>query len=428
MSNSRDYDVVIVGAGIVGMSAAYFLSQRDVSVAVLDKGAVAFEQSSRNWGWIRQNGRNLRELPLAIASRALWQELSDDLDEDIGWRSGGNLHLGYTADELATFERWRKAALESGLSTEVMNREQVSNVVPGLEGDFVGGIFSPGDGQADPHRVVPALARAATKRGVSIHDHCAVERIEMSDGRVEGVLARDGILRSERVIVCAGAWSSRLLWLLGVRLPQRKYRSTVFATTPAAPLTTATLWAGPVALRQAADGSWIVAGGGSILDVDLDGVRSLPAFRAANQDTVRRGAIHWRYGHEILRDFRYLISGNRFWENVSAEEPEPNYAAAFRTFERFRALHDTFADVGIQRIWAGNIDYTPDAVPVIDAPEAVPGLVISTGFSGHGFALGPIGGKLASELVLGEKPSVDVGAFRVDRFARGATHHDVLRF
>lgn len=428
MSNSRDYDVVIVGAGIVGMSAAYFLSQRDVSVAVLDKGGVAFEQSSRNWGWIRQNGRNLRELPLAVASRRLWQQLSEELEDDIGWRSGGNLHLGYTQDELATFERWRTGALESGLSTEVLNREQVLNIVPGLEGDFLGGIFSPGDGQADPHRVVPTLARAAAARGVSIHDHCAVEGIQLRDGRVEGVLARDGLLRSERVVVAAGAWSSRLLWPLGVRVPQRKYRSTVLATTPTAPLTTATIWAGPVALRQALDGRWIVAGGGAILDVDLDGVRSFAAFRTASSDSARRGAIRWRYGREIMRDVRYLMSGNRFWENVSAEEPEPNYGAAYRAFEAFRALHDTFDQVGIHRIWAGNIDYTPDAVPVIDAPGVVPGLVVATGFSGHGFALGPIGGKLASELALEEAPSVDVRAFSADRFARGATHHEVLKF
>ncbi len=425
----QDYDVIIIGAGIVGVSAAYFLSQRDISVAILDKGTVAFEQSSRNWGWIRQNGRNLRELPLAVASRELWQRYADELEEDIGWRSGGNLHLGYDKEELATFERWRHAAVRSGLATEILSAEQVRNIVPGLEGDYTGAIYSPSDGQADPHLVVPAIARAAAARGVSIHDQCAVESIQMSEaGRVEGVIAREGLIRSERVILAAGAWSSRLLWPLGVHLPQRKYRSTVFATTPTQPLTTATIWAGPVALRQALDGSWIVAGGGSVLDIDLEGVRSFRAFRKARPDTARRGGLRRRFGREILRDAKYLLSTGRFWEKVRAEEPTPNYASAFATLEEFRGLHDTFGDVGIHRIWAGNIDYTPDAVPVIDAPERVGGLVISTGFSGHGFALGPIGGKLASELVLDEKPSVDVEAFSVDRFARGETHHDVLKF
>ncbi|MCZ6871305.1 MAG: FAD-dependent oxidoreductase, partial [Gammaproteobacteria bacterium] len=288
-TSTQDYDVIVIGAGIVGVSAAYFLSQRDLSVAVLEKGVVAFEQSSRNWGWIRQNGRNLRELPLAVASRELWQRYADELDEDIGWRSGGNLHLGYDQEELATFERWRRAAAASGLATEILSAEQVRNIVPGLEGDYTGAIYSPSDGQADPHLVVPAIARAAAARGVSIHDQCAVESIQISEaGRVEGVIAREGLIRSERVILAAGAWSSRLLWPLGVHLPQRKYRSTVFATTPTAPLTTATIWAGPVALRQALDGSWIVAGGGSVLDIDLEGVRSFRAFRKANPDTARR--------------------------------------------------------------------------------------------------------------------------------------------
>ncbi|MEE9254327.1 MAG: FAD-binding oxidoreductase [Pseudomonadales bacterium] len=427
-TSMQDYDVVIVGAGIVGVSAAYFLSQRDLSVVVLDKGALAFEQSSRNWGWIRQNGRNLRELPLAVASRELWQRLADELEEDIGWRSGGNLHLGYDDAELATFERWRRAALERGLATEVLSVDQVLNFVPGLKGDFVGAIYSPTDGQADPHRAVQALARAAAAHGVSVREQCAVEAIQMNGGGVEGVLTREGLIRSERVILAAGAWSSRLLWPLGIHLPQRKYRSTVFATTPTAPLTSATLWAGPVALRQALDGSWIVAGGGSILDLDLDSVRSGRAFRHADPDTARRGRLRRHYGREILRDAKYLLTKSGFWERVRAEEPEPNYASAFATLNGFRGLHDAFKNAGMQRIWAGNIDYTPDAVPVIDAPEQTRGLVISTGFSGHGFALGPVGGKLASELALDEAPSVDVSAFSVDRFARGETHQDVLKF
>ncbi|MBM3140970.1 MAG: FAD-binding oxidoreductase, partial [Chloroflexi bacterium] len=234
------------------------------------------------------------------------------------------------------------------------------------------------------------------------------------------------------VIVAAGAWSSRLLWPLGLRLPQRKVRATVLATTPAPALSPVVVWTDDVAMRQGPDGRFILAGGGrSHYDVDLELARFAPRFARSLFDARRRGRIRLHLGRTALRDLRTLLPepvGEPLWPQVRAEEPEPDVDAAWRTFRRFRELVPQAADVGVDRIWAGYIDYTPDAVPIIDAPGTPRGLVIATGFSGHGFALGPVGGLLASQLATDEPTAVDVRSFRLSRFDEGDTAEDVLHF
>ena len=204
-------DVVVLGGGIVGCAAAYFLARQGTQVVLVDKGEIAFEQSSRNWGWVRQNGRNLRELPVAILSRRLWGSLEADLGVDLGWASEGNLHLGYTSDEMSAFDRWRKGAEKVGLTTEILDRADVARLYPGITDEHVGGIYSPSDGQADPHRVAPALAAGAAEHGALIATGCAALGVELSDGRVRALRTEFGDIRTSTLIVAAGAWSSRFL-------------------------------------------------------------------------------------------------------------------------------------------------------------------------------------------------------------------------
>jgi len=442
-------DVVVVGGGIVGCAAAWFLTQRGLSVTLVEKGQIAGEQSSRNWGWVRQNGRNVRELPAAAASVGIWRGLADALGEDVGWVSAGNIDLAYDESELVTMRAWQEHATAAGIATRILTREEVLVRVPVLSDSFIGGIESMGDGQADPHLAAPALARAAERAGAEVLSGVAVESIRVegeasgtvSDGtRVTGVVTERGVISTPVVVVAGGAWSSRLLWPLGLRLPQRKVRSTVLATTPVTPVTDVVLWAEGVAIRQGRDGRFILAGGArSHYDVDLETVRFLPRFWRAMMDARRRGGPRYHVGRSLMRDARSMLPGplgTEVWDATKGEEPEPDVAGAWRTFERFREVMPSVgavgSGVGVERIWAGYIDYTPDAIPVIDRPdrrgEGPSGLVISTGFSGHGFMLGPVGGLLASQLAVGEETEVDVRSFRLSRFVEGDTAEGELHF
>lgn len=426
-------DVVIIGAGIVGSSAAYYLARRGKSVVLLEKGAVANEQSSRNWGWVRQNGRNLKELPLGIHSRQLWEGLEAELGQPLGWAQEGNIDIATTDDEMDYFRRWQTGATAVGLETEVLSEGEVRERVPGLTGPMVGGIFSPSDGQADPHRVAPAFSRAATGLGASVHENIAVETVLTEGGTVTGVRTDRGDIAAPVVVVAAGAWSTRLLWKLGLKLPQRPIRNTVLATTPTAPLNRTVVWAEGCAVRQDNTGRFILSGGGpSDTDVGLDLARFPRQFAGNMLDARRRGQLRLRFGKHTAADLGTGIRNTapyaHPWKYVRNREPSPNLRSAWRTFNTFRELFPSIQDIGIERTWAGHIDYTPDAVPVLERLNSPGGLVIATGFSGHGFALGPGGGSVAAELAAGETPSLDLHTFRLSRFAEGKTPAGELHF
>ncbi|MGD9932628.1 MAG: NAD(P)/FAD-dependent oxidoreductase [Dehalococcoidia bacterium] len=426
-------DVVIVGAGIVGAAAAHYLAREGKSVALLEKGTVANEQSSRNWGWVRQNGRNLKELPLGILSRTLWEGLEGDLGEPLGWAQQGNIDIASTSDELEYFRRWQLGARAIGLETEILSEGEVREMAAGLTGPIAGGIFSAADGQADPHRVAPAFARSAGRLGAFVHERVAVERVLVADGRVTGVRTDAGDFLAPAVIIAAGAWSTRLLWKLGIKLPQRPIRNTVLATTPAPPLTRTVLWAEGCAIRQDDTGRFILSGGGpSDTDVGLDLARFPRQFGGAMLDARKRGQLKLHAGRHTAADLRtgvrHTARYEHPWKYVRNDEPVPNLGNAWRTFDTFRALFPSIDGIGVERVWAGHIDYTPDAVPVLERLSQPEGLVIATGFSGHGFALGPGGGRVAAQLATGVQPSIDMAAFRLSRFAERRTHSGELHF
>ena len=122
-------DIVIIGAGIAGISAAWFLQKAGLRVTVCEKGIVAGEQSSRNWGWCRQQGRDQAELPIVMESLGLWQEIADELDTDIGFRREGSLYLCENDEEMAKHDRFMSFAPAYGLETRRLNRAQLESMV-----------------------------------------------------------------------------------------------------------------------------------------------------------------------------------------------------------------------------------------------------------------------------------------------------------
>src|SRR5262249_27729467 len=157
----RDADVVVVGAGIVGCASAYYLARRGVRVVVLDRGSVPGEQSRKNWGFVRQQGRDPLEIPLVMEANRMWRSLETQLGADIEWIAGGNLALAADEARMARFETWLPVAKEFGLETRLLRGPDLAGVVPGLGGAWAGGMHTPGDGHADPEKATDAVARAA---------------------------------------------------------------------------------------------------------------------------------------------------------------------------------------------------------------------------------------------------------------------------
>jgi glycine/D-amino acid oxidase-like deaminating enzyme len=248
-------DVVVVGGGIVGCAAAYYLAKRDARVVLVEKGGIADEQSSRAWGFVRQQGRDPFELPLMVEGNRIWQGLTEELSSDIEWVQGGNLGIATTEQRMEEFRGWLPLAREHGLDTRLLSRAEVQELAPALQGPFVGGMYTSNDGHAEPRLATTALARAAREHGAILHTRCAAEGIELTAGKVSGVRTEQGLIRTPVVVCAAGVWSARLAKMAGLSLPVRVVRSTAAQTVPVPPLTRAGVWAPGIAIRQRPDGT-----------------------------------------------------------------------------------------------------------------------------------------------------------------------------
>ncbi len=171
--------VVVIGGGIIGVCTAFFLARAGVPVVLCEKGVIAGEQSSRNWGWCRQMGRDPRELPLAMAALRQWTEMDSLIGAETGFRRSGIAYLCRTSKELAKREAWLdQAGRPHGLESRLLTRDQAARVLPGLTGTWAGALFTPSDGRAEPAQAAPAIALAARRLGAVILTGCAVRGTE----------------------------------------------------------------------------------------------------------------------------------------------------------------------------------------------------------------------------------------------------------
>lgn len=416
-------DVVVIGGGIVGAATAYYLAKRRVKVVLLEKGNIGNEQSSRAWGFVRQQGRDPAELPLMIESNKIWPGLSEELGTDIEWVQGGVLTVANDDEQLGRFEEWLKSVKGFNLDTRMMSREEVARLIPDMEGSWVGGMYTPSDGHAEPTKVPNAFARAAASLGATIYTHCPAQRIELSAGRVSGVVTERGTIKTSVVVCAAGAWSTKIARTLGISLPQLAVLSTAAETEPVRPLTRAAVWTQGCAFRQRSNGSLYVAGGArGGIDLTLDSFRYARYFLP--NYLKNRSIFTMQVGRRLLRDIRQTIGFPRNGDlppfaQAGDIEPTPNLKLAQKSRDNFMKLFPSLGPVRIRRVWAGYIDSLPDALPVLGESGHVQGFIFATGFSGHGFAMGPIVGRLMSELIIDGQTSIDISQLSFDRFREG---------
>jgi len=415
-------DVVIIGGGIIGVSAALFLARKGISVALCEKGYVAGEQSSRNWGWCRRMGRDPRELPLIVEALKLWPQMEELVGEDIGFRRTGILYLCDDDGDIAHHEDWLKRAGDYALDTHVVEGSALSVLMPGAARNFRAALYTPSDGRAEPQKAAPAIARAAQRAGARILTNCAVRTIETEGGRVSGVLTEQGLIRTSTVILAGGAWSSRLCRPLGIRLPQLVVRASVMRTAPVEGGPDNAAWGKDFAYRKRLDGGYTLADGTlNFHHITPDSFRYFRDFLPMLSQEWRM--VRLRAGTDFFTGpFGLTPSaglGQTVYERHRTLDPEPATARLELVRRKMEEVFPALKGVPILQRWAGFIDATPDAIPVISPVESLPGLVIATGFSGHGFGIGPAAGQLAANLAIGDSPIVDPAPFRYERFIDG---------
>lgn len=382
MVGSERREVVIIGGGISGTAAAYELARAGVRVTLLERGSLASMASGWTLAGVRQSGRHPAEMPLAMAAVGRWAELGEELGADVEYRRQGNLRLARSPEEVPIIADMVAEQRSLGLDLDFLpDNQTVREIAPALAETVLAASYCPTDGHANPDLAVQAFATAAARHGAEIRTRATVTAIETGGARVRGVRTSVGDVAADAVVVAAGVYTGALLAPLGIDLPLQTGQVAVVQTVPLPPLIDQVLGTATAdfAGRQEVGGRLRLTDGGSPWPHTLD---ALP-------------------------------------HNADLTLPPAGKIAAAVTAAS--TVLPAVAKARVARVWGGLLDMTPDALPVIECTPQVDGLVVAAGFSGHGFCLGPVTGRILRDLVLDGTTSFPIAPFRSDRFAGAST-------
>lgn len=412
--------VVVIGAGIVGLTAALTLAERGIPVVVLEKGRAGAEQSSRNLGWVRKMGRSAPDVPMSLAADRLWSAMPERIGRDVGYRQAGIMYLARTEAEMAMHEQWMETVSQLSFDSRLLSAKEIDALVPGGQGEWAGGIYTASDGRAEPTLAASSIANAAIRKGAVTVENCAVRTLSLSAGRVDGVVTEQGAIRCDHVLLAGGLWSRKFLGNLGVFLPTLPLISSVIRTAPMDGPTEIAVGGPDFSFRKRLDGGYTITQRGALgapllLDHLLIGMRYLHMLRG------QRSLLRISLGRDFLKDIamprRWGATSISPFERVRTMDPAPDAAINAEAMRNLTAAWPLFANAVIEEVWAGMMDITPDSLPVIAPVAKIPGFTVASGFSGHGFGTSPAAGQLAADLITGSDPIVDPKPYRLERFA-----------
>jgi len=370
MSERLTTEVAIVGGGTAGCSTALHLRKRGASVVLLERGTCGGQASGVNYGGVRQQGRDLAELPLARRSREMWARLAELVGTDCEFIASGHVKLARSDADMAELAAYRDAALPYGLVLELLGREALHARYPFLGDAAVGGSLCAEDGAANPRLVAPAFARAARAAGADIREHAHVTDVGYDGARFHVRTAGGVELRAEALVNVAGAWAHEIAARFGESVPEDVIAPNMCVTEPLPHFMVPNfgVCGGGIYVRQTARGNIVFGGGRAV--ADREQVRSYPV--AATTIGASKQAI---------------------------------------------ALVPRLVHAQIIRTWTGIEGTMPDVIPVMGPSRTTPRLFHAFGFSGHGFQLGPAVGAVMAELVQDGATPTPIAAFDIARIS-----------
>jgi glycine/D-amino acid oxidase-like deaminating enzyme len=366
-------------------------------------------------------GRDLAEVPLAVESMRLWEGMNARTQAETGFRQTGIVYLCETDKEAARHEAWLAQAKSYQIDSRLIGPDEIDRILPGSSRRWPAALYTPSDGCAEPEKATSAIANAAFRKGASILQACAVRGIETAGGAVSVVVTERGAIRCRKVVLAGGAWSRLFCGNLGVELPQLKLLASVMRTGHVEGAPDRAAGADNFAFRKRFDGGYTVARrNANVAELHPDSFRLFFDFLPAL--VTQWHELRLRVGRSFLEEWRiprrWALDAETPFEHVRMLDPAPSQAILDEAERNLTRSFPVFAGMKIAERWAGVIDATPDGVPVISEVPSLPGFFIASGFSGHGFGLGPGAGRLAADLVMGENPIVDPAPYRFGRFGK----------
>lgn len=420
-------DVVVIGGGIIGVTSALYLAEEGFSVALVEKGRVGCEQSSRNWGWVRQHGRDADELPIAMEANRLWGDLDAATKGKTGFVRGGVMYLASTQQRLEKRLAWLDIAKAHQLDTRFLSAEQVGALIQqgGGAHKWIGATYTPSDGRAEPWQAVPALCELAKHQGVAITENCAARALDITNGELQAVVTEQGTIKCTQLVLAGGAWSSLFLQRHNVSIPQLSVRSSVNATGELPEVFSGNAADEKMAFRRRTDGCYTISISSTHdLYLGRDSFKHffkwLPVVRQHLGETKLRLSAPVGFPDHWATQRNWAADEESPFEKMRVLIPEPD---THRNEDLKTEFAKRFPQVGRPKIthsWAGMIDAMPDVVPIIDRVPQIKGLILATGMSGHGFGIGPGFGKIIARIAAGKPTGHDISRFRFGRFSDGS--------
>ncbi len=369
-------DMVIIGGGVMGCAIAYNLAKEGLKPVVIEKADIGGEASGSNGGGVRQSARNLKEMPLAMESIQIYGQLHDELGMDVEYVREGNLRLCTSEEELETMRQAIVNQRESGLELTLLDRQQVLELNPYVGEKVIGASYCATDGHVNPFLVTYGYYLKAKSLGARFFTHEAVNEILMQKGKVAGVVTDKQQIATDLVVDAAGIAGRKVANMVGLDIPMRPIFSEALITEAYPPLFKQMIGhaKGLFYGRQTQHGSFFWGG-----------------FVGTEQFIYREGKPLFHYIGPAISQM---------------------------VIDYFPVLKN----VNVIRMWSGLIAQMSDAIPVLGYTSEVPGFVFATGFSGHGFGLAPVIGRLISELIMDCQTSIPINDFCYGRFHKGAEH------
>jgi sarcosine oxidase subunit beta len=372
--------VVVVGGGVMGVSTAFHLAEAGVQdVLLLDSGPLGGGSTCKAAGGVRAMFSDEVNVELGKRSLEAFARFGERPGQEIDLHRVGYLFLLDRPEHVRAMSDAVELQNALGVPSRMVGAEEAARLSPLISTDgLLAAAWSPTDGHCTPESVVLGYATAARRLGATLVPHCAVTGVRVQDGAVTGVVTERGTVDTGTVVCVAGPWSRSVAALAGVDLPVTPLRRQVVVTEPVPDL--------PERLPMTIDfaTSFYFHGEGRGLLMGMSDPQERPGFSVERSDG-------WlpRLGEVVTR--------------------------------RAPAL----ADVGLHSGWAGLYEMTPDHNALIGESAEVGRFLYATGFSGHGFLMGPAVGEVVRDLVLHRRPPVDVTALSVDRFTARSLRPEV---
>ncbi len=368
---TKQFDAIVIGAGLHGSSAALHLAREKFSVLLLDQGSGGRNSSKVSAGGLRRLRRAVEEIPLAVEALEMWHDIESLVDDPCGTVFDGQVCVAEDADGLRLLQE--RAALLRSMGyqhEEIIDAQELRSLVPTIAEHCVGGMVSRLDGFGSPFRSTLAFQRKAESLGVQLRRRTGVTECKPCGENWQVQTNTGHCFEAPVVINCAGAWGDQIAAMIGEEIPIIAQAPMMMVTAPVEMFLKPVIGVAnrKLSFKQAPNGTVLIGGG---------------YYGKLNRIT-----------RETWVDFDKL--------KISAQ-------TAIDLFPHM-------SKVPIVRSWAGIEGMMPDNLPIIGKSQVASGIYHSFGYSAHGYLLAPITGRLITELILHGEPSLSIEPFCVSRF------------